>query len=310
MAKAEESGWMNVMVRVGLNACTHPIEYAKVLIQIGHEPLPAYKSRTIFGKEKLFYPSIFSYIRHIKARDGFVGCYNGLVPKLSSNIVSGLVFQRVVEIIPIKDDDRDPDDLSKNEKCIRFVKRTGRETAARCAAILVSQPLHVIAVRTMAQFVGQDGAYTNVFTSAVVIYREEGVLGFFAGLIPRILCDIGALWLSNTLVFCINNYVIEDKDVKTYVTGTVKFLASAMWYPLQVVSTCMSVTGSDLVAAQPPLMPRYASWTECYSQLKSIGCLKRGSTLLWRTYTGPVLMTLAGAPVVPDTMLFAKTKLN
>ena len=31
------------------------------LLQIGHEPLPPYKSRTIFGREKLFYPSIFSY---------------------------------------------------------------------------------------------------------------------------------------------------------------------------------------------------------------------------------------------------------
>ena len=35
MAKAgEELTWMNVGVRVGLNAITHPIEYAKTLIQV------------------------------------------------------------------------------------------------------------------------------------------------------------------------------------------------------------------------------------------------------------------------------------
>lgn len=34
MAKTEEIGWLNVVVRVGLNACTHPIEYAKILMQV------------------------------------------------------------------------------------------------------------------------------------------------------------------------------------------------------------------------------------------------------------------------------------
>lgn len=37
--KSEELGWMNVVVRVGLNACTHPVEYAKVLIQVSNSEL-------------------------------------------------------------------------------------------------------------------------------------------------------------------------------------------------------------------------------------------------------------------------------
>lgn len=308
MSKAEELGWMNVLVRVGLNACTHPIEYAKVLIQIGHEPLSPYRSRTIFGREKFFYPSIFSYIRHIKKCDGFVGCYRGLAPKLSANIVSGLVFQRVTEAIPVENDAEDSEDLSPHERNVRFVRRTGRDTAGRVAAIIVSQPLHVIAVRTMAEFVGQDGHYTGVISSVVVIYKEDGILGFFAGLVPRIVCDIAALWLSNALVHVINNYIIEDRDIKTYVTASIKFLASALLYPMQVVSNCMAVSGSGLVAGSPPLMPVYQSWRECYRHLSSIGGLKRGSTLLWRTYTGPQLLSLLGAPTLPDPLMFSKNK--
>ena len=32
--KKDELTWMNVLVRVFLNSATHPIEYAKVLIQV------------------------------------------------------------------------------------------------------------------------------------------------------------------------------------------------------------------------------------------------------------------------------------
>lgn len=41
----------------------------------------------------------------------------------------------------------------------RFLQNTARESAGRAAAILVSQPFHVIAVRSMAEFVGEDGQY-------------------------------------------------------------------------------------------------------------------------------------------------------
>lgn len=46
--------------------------------------------------------SIHLTVRYIKKRDGFVGCYRGLTPKLSANIVSGLVFQRVTEVITVE----------------------------------------------------------------------------------------------------------------------------------------------------------------------------------------------------------------
>lgn len=297
----DELTWMNVIVRVGLNAVTHPIEYAKVLIQIGHEPLPTYKSKTIFGKEQLFYPSIFSYIKHIKKTDGLGGCFRGLTPKLTGNIISGVTFQYVTNIIEIKNDDKKADELSTEELTMQFLQRTARETVARSVAIIASQPFHVIAVRSMAEFVGNDGFYTGIFTSIGVIYREEGLFGYFAGVCPRILCDIGALWLSNSLIHVLNNYIIEDKDIKTYVTASIKFLASALMYPMQVVSTCMAVTGTGLVAGTPPCMPLYHNWSNCYSHLKSTNSLKRGSTLLWRRYTGPIVMSPLGVPGTSNT---------
>ena len=46
------------------------------------------------------------------------------------------------------------------QKTQRFLQNTARESAGRVTAIVVSQPFHVIAVRCMAEFVGEDGQYT------------------------------------------------------------------------------------------------------------------------------------------------------
>ncbi|KAB7501551.1 Mitochondrial carrier-like protein 2 [Armadillidium nasatum] len=298
--------WMHVLVRVGLNAVTHPVEYVKVLIQIGHEPMEPYKSRTIFGREKMFYPSVFSYIAHIKKRDGLIGCYRGLTPKLMSNVVSGLTFQRVVENIkfPELDDPcMKPEDLTTHQKTQVFIQNTLRETAGRIAAITASQPFHVIAIRCMAEFVGEDGKYTGIISSITVIYKEEGIKGYFSGLVPRLLCDIGALWLANSFIHIINNFVVEDKDIKSYIAASMRFMASAIMYPLQVVANCMAATGSGLVGCSPPLMPLYDNWYDCYKHLRQIKGLKRGSSLLWRTYTGPQIM-LDGGVSLPSQSMF------
>lgn len=226
-------------------------------------------------------------------------------PKLAANIVSGVAFQRVTENIQFKELDGEVniEELNMKQRTQRFLQNTARESAGRAAAILVSQPFHVIAVRSMAEFVGEDGQYVGVFTSVGVIYREQGVKGFFCGLIPRLLCDLAALWLGKTLAHVINNYLVEDKDLKQYVSASMNFLASALTYPLQVVSNCMAVSGSGLVAGSPPNMPIYDGWIDCYRHLKQIRGLKRGSSMLWRAYTGPTIM-LGGSPAIATNSMF------
>lgn len=66
-------------------ALGHPVAYARVLMQVmfhinivsdifiwflfdfrfqlGYEPLPAYRGKTLFGKETLFYPNVFRYCK-------------------------------------------------------------------------------------------------------------------------------------------------------------------------------------------------------------------------------------------------------
>ena len=49
----------------------------------------------------------------------------------------------------------------------------------------------------------------------------------------------------------------------------------------------MSFSFESLAAGVPPQMPIYANWVDCWSDLSHKNQLKRGSSLLWRYYTGP-----------------------
>lgn len=79
---------------------SHPLELAKTLIQIGHEPIGARQTRTMMGKPALALPSVFVYIGHIRKRDGLLGLYRGLGPKLVGLGVSAIVSDQIAQRWP------------------------------------------------------------------------------------------------------------------------------------------------------------------------------------------------------------------
>ncbi|GLH11767.1 Mitochondrial carrier-like protein 2 [Gryllus bimaculatus] len=287
----QENRWAQLGFRLVVNAAAHPIEYAKILIQIGHEPIPPYHTKTLFGKPALALPNVFQYISYIRSVDGFVGCYRGLGPKLCANAVSAIVFAEVTDSLRPEgesdDETKDEEELPMEERRWNCINSVIREGTARTAAFIVSQPFNVIAVRMMAQFIGGEEKYSSLSSSVVAIYKENGITGFFSGLIPRILGELSALAIAATLSFVVNNYVVEDREIKKYVAASMGFVAATIMYPFQAVSTCMAVTNSGIVAGRPPHMPVYTSWIDCWSHLQRTNQLKRGSSLIWRYYAGP-----------------------
>lgn len=179
-----------------------------------------------------------------------------------------------------------------------------KDVVSRLTAIIVSQPFHVITIRMMAQFVGGEKRYSGLLSSVAELYRENGVVGFFSGLVPRLLGDILSIVLANSLAYLVNTYLVEEADMKMYSTATISFVASALTYPFQVVSNCMAVSGSGLAASRPPYMPLYSSWLDCWSNLTERNQLRRGSSLLIRYYTGPqVVIDGRAVPVTKDQLL-------
>lgn len=324
MHSNEKVTWANYIFRYAVNTATHPFEYSKLLIQLGHEPIAPWPTKTLFGRPALALPSVFQYVSYIKGIDGFTGCYRGLAPKLCSCLASSLTYQCIRERWQfnwerkrnrdskvfgdtsgdegVGDEDEESEEeevISEQEERQRFVATLSRDFVGRTVAVVISHPFHVMAVRTMAQFVGGETLYSGIFASIREMYKESGVMGFFSGVVPRLMGELLALVISSTATFAINTYLVEDPEIKTYTSATIAFLAGTITYPFHVVANCMAVTNCGLAAGSPPSMIHYVSWTDCWSHLSRTGQLKRGSSLLWRYYTGPQVMI--GGRLVPLT---------
>lgn len=289
------------MFRCGVATATHPIDLSKTLIQLGYEPLAPKPTRTFFGRPALGLPSVFQYIGYIRRRDGFFGLYRGLGPRMCATVIKGMAYQKATELFVLHvegkqpkkektdaslDDDEDEEEDLEGENFSAFAMTLLKHVTATTASIVASQPFHVIAVRTMAQFIGEEQKYTGVFASASEIYKESGISGFFQGILPRVAGEVLALVLASSVSYAINTYMIGDVRYKPTVKTAVGFLSASLTYPFHVVSTCMTVTGSSLAAGQPPHMPVYKDWTDCWVHLSKNNQLKRGSSVLWRYYTG------------------------
>lgn len=138
----------------------------------------------------------------------------------------------------------------------------------------------------MSQFNGQESKYTGLFKSALDIFNESGISGFFKGLVPRLTGEVVAIVVASTLSFTINAYIVSDPRMKGMVKTICGFLASNVTYPFHVVSKCMALNGSTLAAGNPPYMPVYTNWTDCWAHLQQNNQLMRESTLIWCYYTG------------------------
>ncbi|CAH0547542.1 unnamed protein product [Brassicogethes aeneus] len=299
MTRQNENKWSNYALRIIVNTASHPFEYAKVLIQIGYEPIPPRPTTTFFGKPALKLPNIFEYVKHIKSVDGISGCYRGLGPKVCGNLLSAVVTQKIIDSMEPTDNENENEQEPEDIRWNKYLKSVKCDLLTHSAAIIVSQPFHVITVRIMAQFVGRESKYVGILGSIREVYQQNGVLGFFSGLIPRLLGDVISLLLASSLTYALNTYLVEEKEMQVYTSATMSFLATAITYPFQVVSNCMSVSNSGLMAGSPNFMPHYGSWVDCWRDLSSRNQLKRGSSLLVRYYVGPHIIIAGQAMQVP-----------
>jgi len=167
-----KSSWQTVTLRLIAGTATHPLELAKFLIQIGHEPTVPYSTKTLFGRPTLALPNVFQYLRHIKRIDGLSGCYRGLVLKLSSQTVfyyaqhctSEVLKAHEIFVNPVppkvesstcEDTNEDSEEEEEYEDGIydeelpmlerrnRFLKQLGFRLTCKSVAIIISHPLQV-----------------------------------------------------------------------------------------------------------------------------------------------------------------------
>ncbi|NXW62171.1 MTCH2 protein, partial [Eurystomus gularis] len=288
-----------VLLGSGLTVLSQPLMYVKVLVQVGYEPLPPTLGRNIFGRQVYQLPGLFAYAKHIVKVDGRAGLFKGLTPRLCSSAIGTVVHGKVLQVpadvsAPLQPGASKKEPVSSLEQVLKEVRRR------RVPGLLV------ITLRCMVQFIGRETKYSGTLSAFATIYREEGILGFFAGLIPRLLGDILSLWLCNMLAYLINTYALENgvraprpargvdlqpfllpqvstmAEMKSYSQAVTGFFASMLTYPFVLVSNLMAVNNCGLAGGLLPYAPTYSSWLDCWSQLHREGNMSRGNSLFFR----------------------------
>ncbi|XP_065145565.1 mitochondrial carrier homolog 2 [Paramisgurnus dabryanus] len=277
-----------ILLGSGLTVLSHPLMYIKVLVQVGHEPLPPTLGRNLFGRQVYQLPGLFAYAKHIIKIDGKSGLFKGLAPRLCAGTIGTLVHSRALQ----KCQEKNIEVLGCSQKAEdgslqHVVNETTKEMIARSCATIVTHPFHVITLRCMVQFIGREAKYSGVFDSIITIYKEEGILGFFAGLIPRLLGDVLSLWICNMLAHTINTYAIDDStshtgEIKNCSQAVTGFFASMLTYPFVLVSNLMAVNNSGLAGGKPPYADIYPNWLYCWGHLSREGNMSRGNSLFFR----------------------------
>ncbi|KAH8386910.1 hypothetical protein KR093_003389, partial [Drosophila rubida] len=276
--------FVRFFLRMGFGAIMHPYEYAKVLMQLGHEPLPAVAATNWLGKPTLLLPSVHQYLRYIKHTDGFVGLYRGLGTRCLSCGISAIFSESLVHLLGMSRYRRRYKNQGRRNRFKEYAWNLLRDSIVVATGLVFSHPFYVISVRQMAQFVGREVAYNDMRGSIQEILQHDGILGFYAGFVPRLLCDLGVLFLTSTLsAVCERICMLRSPRQREYNSVMFQFGAVMLLYPLQVAAACMACSGSGIAAGAPPFMPVYGQWIDCLTDLFARGDHYRGAFIFRRT---------------------------
>ncbi|XP_069489520.1 mitochondrial carrier homolog 1 isoform X1 [Ambystoma mexicanum] len=283
----EANDSLYLLLGAGAATLTHPLIYVKLLVQVGHEPLPATYGRNILGNRVLYLPGFFTYARYIVQVDGKRGLFRGLTPSIVSSTLNTASRITLKKAYPLEDMEHvsNSDDLKTSLK--KVAKETSNEMMVQCLSRIIAHPLHVVSMRCMVQFVGREVQYSGVFGSIANIYKEDGILGFFQGLVPHLLGDAFLLWCCSFLSHFINTYAVDDNFthasiIRSYTKFVLGVALSMLSYPFMLVGDLMAINNCGLIAGIPPYSPVYTSWIQCWRHLSATGQLFRGSSLFYR----------------------------
>jgi len=282
----ENKTFQNIVASCLLTTASHPFAFIKTLTQLGHEPLkPYYKRRLFSGVYTLVYPGPVSYLSYVKGIDGFFGVYRGLKFSLISTALQKVTHdytnQQLEEYLSARS--YASDEISNYEELVAETKSTGVQIASRSAAIIVCHPFTVMSVRCMAQFVGRETFYNSVSGSIREIYKEDGILGFFSGIAPRLISDALAVAGCNVLLYIWRKYREKIEESSLAVTKMLlDMVLTNFTYPFSLTSNIMCVNSERLLVCYGRFNPCHKSWIDCFSYLYQKGQLKRGSKIIFR----------------------------
>jgi len=315
-----------ILYRTLVGAATYPLTYAKTLFQLGYEPYPLSIGKTfvVTGRETYYSPNAITYIRNVYRERGIWTLYSGAGSAMAATVIGGFTafganmyldkYYPDVGGVPL-DEEKEEWEMTAHESARFHLRSAIRDTISHSLAIICSRPFTVIMIRQIAQHVGGENRYSGFLSSVLCIGNEEGLRGYFSGLVPALVADFVVVWgcaiVRYAVLRCLKDALAErhaevakddeDESAKKAAEGVgfildyaIPFVVSSFSYPFNVVSTVMAVTGSGLAVSLLPFAPNFTHWNDAYSYMKPVG-LTRGSRMFMREHKGAVSIGKDGA---------------
>ena len=281
-----------------------PYNVGQTLMQLGYEPTPPSRRYSFIFREYMLYsPGIIGYSRAIIRSDGWSALYRGLGASIVHNFVS-ISAESIIEPwvtsaidkIPLSvvESGADVPDTEENVNTVRAVAVRGLKyflvsTCTRTLVRLVAHPFEVISVRAIAQHITKQDLFSSVWGSAKNIYQNEGIRGFYAGLVPAFFSIVinsavqTVIWISCESIALYINSKLGQVMLKLILEVPLTiYLPRTYSYPYQLVSRTMMVNDCGLRIG----MPSFMSYTDCYNHLSDSKALYRGSAVLFPRFVG------------------------
>ncbi|KAL0268903.1 UNVERIFIED_CONTAM: hypothetical protein PYX00_010686 [Menopon gallinae] len=236
----------------------HPFDFATVLLQIGFDPeglkneattlvsaLAQYALFTFYipylftsmqGVQfmGLPHPSMFYYVTYIYNKEGILGCYRGLLPKICERMVMMYVNETLKQAI--NGERRSGTDSNREQEDEKFIQSLVNNLCSQFFAVLASHPFHVIMVSSFAEFMYERKS--SMFALAQFIYDDDGLYGFFIGLAPRLIGELFSLTFSQVYTGLVNkqirgnqtNVSLSQSPAPTVTPSIVRYLTEVSRY--------------------------------------------------------------------------------
>ncbi|VDK32918.1 unnamed protein product [Taenia asiatica] len=196
----------------------NPLRLTRILIQLGHEPLPPNISPSPLSLIGLphstvsCYPNVFVYTRHLFHTYGFwpvmtCGFFSTLCLDLLTEAYYFMSRRYLVERALNAGEWLEDGDIIETSKprfgegvmeripLSQFAVHLLSLCFLKIHEVFVTQPFYVIMVRQGASIVGKEVGYSWFYQAVLSIFRDNGITGFFSGITPRLIFELSSMIL-------------------------------------------------------------------------------------------------------------------
>ena len=225
---------------------THPLDLLKIRLQLD----TSNKSFTQASR------SIISQLRQDSALQTVKEAYRGIVPNLiGSSVAWGVYF---ASYRYAKDIFHTYSTIStKKDSNLKSWQYMGSALAAGSFTALITNPIWVLKTRILSTSKDSKGAYKGLLDGVVRLVKEDGIKGFYKGLIPSLLgVSQGALQFTiyDTMKYQWLGH--EDRasglSISEFlsISGASKIIATVVLYPCQVTKSRLQNYGATSTFSQ------------------------------------------------------------